>query len=401
MRSGASDEASAKERAAVNVEVNPQSVSLALPRRSRPGGRCYSFLALVLAPTLIALAYMLLVAKPQYVTEFRYSVYNESNPETNKNELASGMSSAAALNADYVVADYLESRQAVEDLRRRFNLGQMFRPQGFDPVFKFWWDNGTIERLQIYWYNWVSTVEFDQITRLGRVQVRAFTAQDSLHLSLALVELSEKVVNDMMQRPRQDAIRFAEETVDRAKKRLQDALKAEETFRDQHRTLAPTHPAEASETLVAALRQSLSTMNAQFTALSKSLAPTAPSLMLLKSQIAATQQEVEKVEGRLGGRNTTTEAPENLPGELGAFDYLEREWQFAASTLNAMQNHLEQVRFDAEVQHQYLQVHMRPSPAQEARYPRPILWTALVFVMLSALWMIGTLLYFSMRDHTA
>ena len=59
------------------------------------------------------------------------------------------------------------------------------------------------------------------------------------------------------------------------------------------------------------------------------------------------------------------------------------------------------MKFNSTVQHLYLQQHVKPSLAQSAVYPRPFRWTLMTFGILTVCWMIGVLLYYSIREHAA
>ncbi len=387
----------------MNVLTDPQSMRAALPGRMRPLRRVWCFLAAVGVPTLLVFLYLMFLASPQYVTEFRYSIYNGAGSISNRttqNEMTATLQGSPSAHADYVVTDYLRSRQAVEDLRKRINIVPLFRPRGFDPAFHFWWDDGSIERLQRYWHSWVLDAEFDPTNLLGYVSVRAFTPQDSLRIANVLLELSEQVVNEVGARSQLDAIRFAEATLVRSGKRMELARESLRAFRETQHTYLPGRAADSAEALAATLRQHVATMSAQLATLTRTLSPTAPAVLSLRSQIEASESQLDRVSNVLGaGGLTEAGQHRSLPSELVSYEALEQERGFAAVALESASRHLEQVRFDASVQHLYVQVHVKPSLAQSAVYPKPFRWTFLTFLSLTVSWLIGTLLYYSIREH--
>jgi capsular polysaccharide transport system permease protein len=385
----------------VNVLVDPQSIRSALPGRMRPLRRVWCYVAAVGLPTALIFVYLMFVASPQYVTEYRYSIYSgASTTDNSQSALTATLQGNPSVHADYVVNDYIHSRAAVEELRKRMHLVPLFRAQGFDPVFHFWWDNGSIERLYRYWNAWVLDADFDRTELLGFVSVRTFTPQDSLRIANVLIELSEAVVNDLGSRSREDAVRVADETAKRATERMDQAREALRAFREAQHTYSPAKPADTTETLAATLRQNTVTLNAQLESLTHTLSPTAPAVLSLKNQIEATNRELDRVSNMLGDTGITEAGHRrSLPGELGIYEGLQQEVNFAATAREAALRHLEQVRFDASTQHMYMQVHAKPSLAQSAIYPKPIRWTLLSFVTLTVFWLIGTLLYYSIREH--
>jgi capsular polysaccharide transport system permease protein len=390
----------------MNAPVDLLALRDSLPGGSRARWRQHTFLLGVVLPTLLVLFYMALIAPPQYVAGFRYSIYSVAGSNTNA-ELALTASTPAKL-FDFVVEDYVLGKQAVADLQTRVRLVNMLHPPGRDFFFRFWWDDGSLERLAYYWRNWVIDAHFDTYSSIGSVEVRAFTPQDAQKVAQTLMELAEGVVNDLDQKSREDSVVAVQEEVARADARLQEALKKIEAFREQQRMYTPGKPADSAESLAATLRQELATMNTQQATLSRTLSASAPAIVSLKAQIAATEQELDRVLATLGADGARVGvgagaglniARGGLPVALGSFDYLEAERSFAAGARETALKHLEQVQFNAKVQHLYLHAHEKPLLPKRASYPRTLAWTAMTFIALTVCWMIGTLLFFAMRDH--
>ncbi len=413
----------------MNVEIDAQSIRSSLPGWNRHRRRHRSFLACVVAPTALILLYLLLVARPQYVSEFRYAIYAEESGAItasggSTDPVPKGMSHTPVTRSSYLVADYLQSLQVIEDLKKRFNLATLFKNHGYDPVFHFWWDNGSNEALLRYWRNYVIDVNFDLTNGLSNVSVRAFAPQDALRLSEALAELSERLVNEVSARPRRDTVAFAQAGLDRAQKKYEDVLKDFETFRLEQATAGPQHDAQAAAGLTAELQASLAKLNTQAAALQTRLGPTAPAMLALRAQIAATEKEIlhsaDLLRAPLPGvvamnppdgsyavadlSGTAAPAPvrpATMASALYTYSFLQTRLQFAQDFRDTMERNLEQARFNAEVQHEYVELYVRPTVPQRASVPKPFLWTLLSFLGLSVLWMTGYLLVAAMRDHTA
>ena len=168
------------------------------------------------------------------------------------------MSHSPSTRADYLITDSLTSRQAVEDLRKKFNLTGMFRPAGADPLMRFWWDDGTAESLARYWRNMVVDAQFDVGTGIGVVRVRAFSPQDSLKLAQATLELGEKLVAEADLRSRQEAVRFAEAAFARAEKRMDDLFDKQQAYRREQLQITPGRSADELDSLIGAAATNLS-----------------------------------------------------------------------------------------------------------------------------------------------
>ena len=121
----------------MNIEVNQQSLRAALPGRRRTRRCLDSFLISVVLPTVFVFLYLALIASPRHGTEFRYSVFASTAGTPNNGDYVGTQQAAPSVRSDYIVNDYVASRQAVEDLRGTINLEAMARGVGFDPLFHF------------------------------------------------------------------------------------------------------------------------------------------------------------------------------------------------------------------------------------------------------------------------
>jgi capsule polysaccharide export protein KpsE/RkpR len=195
-----------------------------LPPFPAPGGRRYglyiSFVLFVVVPIVLAGVYFNSYASKQYLSEFRFSVKDTSSPS---NPNVDGLLTAAGIGnsvgtENYLVTEYLTSRQAVEDLQARIHVIDLYSRPGID-----WWSRydaaQPLERFVGYWQKMVSA-RYDQVTGIASVQVYAFAPQDALLITDTMVKLSEDLINRIARRTQNDAVRFAEIEVTKAQERL-------------------------------------------------------------------------------------------------------------------------------------------------------------------------------------
>jgi capsular polysaccharide transport system permease protein len=403
-------------RGDIGTQVDRSTVPLLLPKAKTVSKfkRSHSFLLAVVLPTMLAAIYLFFFASSQYVSEFRFTIQATTfNPTSNNSSSgssagqspvsASGSSSAAAFYVmDYMVADYLQSSQVVADLQKQLDLAGMYNKPSIDILNRFWWNDGSIERLTKYWRYFGIYAWFDTTTGLADVQITTFSPQDAAKITPILISLCEKLVNDQTMRQRDDAIRFAEQAVKDAEDRLKKTLEAESQFRLEHQSIDPSINGSATLALVGTLQQGLAEMRQQEEALAKYLSPNAPTLVLLRTQIASAEKQLTSVAGQIGGGDVSHGAGKGISSITAAmkgYETIQNDRNFAAANYNAMLQLLAQTKLDATVQHAYLTPYVNAAAPQDPTYPRPLVWTVLIFAMLSVLWGIGSLFYFSMRDH--
>ena len=113
-----------------------------------------------------------------------------------------------------IIAKYLQSQQIVEDLLPTVDLRAIYSRRIRRTRYARLKDNSAIEDLAKYWNSMVS-VNSDLTSGIVNVEVRAFSPEDSAKVTQAVLSASEKLVNDLSLRARNDAVRSA--TADVAK----------------------------------------------------------------------------------------------------------------------------------------------------------------------------------------
>ncbi len=302
-----------------------------LPQRKqrRSYGALISFLLFVALPVALATLYYGFYASSQYVAEFRFAVRDSRSVVSS--DSAGGISSLLGVSTspntpeNYIVTDYMLSRQAVEDLLAKVDLRAIYSREGTD-----WWarfdPSLPVERLVSYWQRMV-TASFDQVTGIAVARIRAFNPEDALTVAKALLENSENVINKTANRPIWDAVKFAENDVRRAEERLK-TIRGELThFRNTEQVIEPNSSVVlANATLAASLKTTLLQLQTELATLSKrQLGPNAPAVVALQSRISATKDQLAMVESQVG----TDKQGKPLSAVVGKFEQLDMERQFA------------------------------------------------------------------------
>ena len=216
----------------------------------------FSFIALVLIPSLVATLYLAFVASDQYAAEARFAVRAAQfeEPKETKSALAGAASggiipSLAGQDA-YVIASYIRSAAVFADLPPNLDPRIVYsRPEA-----DFWArlsPNASLERLTDYWRSMVTTY-VDGPSGVVTVSVRAFRPGDARDLAAAVVAASEKLVNAMSERARRDAMKEAEAEVKRTEAMVSASLKEERAYRDRAGWTDPGAQATSASTLLLA-----------------------------------------------------------------------------------------------------------------------------------------------------
>jgi capsular polysaccharide transport system permease protein len=367
------------------------------PSRSQAWAVWISLAICVALPTFLATVYYGFIAANQYVSEFRFSV-RAGDGRPPDNAYASSVSSAAQTRAIYdnfIVVDFVRSRQAVDSLEREVGLRRVFSSDHAD----FWAridKDASAEDLVRYWDSMVESA-FDMVSGIAAVKVRAFTPEEAHQVATRLMKLSEALVNEVNMRARRDAIRFAEEDLKRAEERLRHARRAVRDFRSTMRSPDPTLEANATFTLANKMREEIARLNTELSRALGSMSANAPTVMVLREKLKATEDQLKLVENRFGDEPTGTK--ELLPVQLAQYEDLEVERLFAEKLYHSVLTTLESARSNANMQHTYVAAFVEPARPQVALYPQRLLSILIVLVVSGMIWSSGLLIVYAIKDH--
>ncbi|MDQ0512529.1 hypothetical protein [Ancylobacter amanitiformis] len=430
----------AKRDAFALPEFDVAALAERLPRKRRQRrsiGLWTSFFLMVALPTLAAGLYYGLIVSNQYLSEFRFAVRSQDFAPAGASAASTALGAAARAGGytdNFLVVDYLTSRQAVEDLSKTLDLRAMFDRPGVDILSRLSGDD-TMENLVSYWQSMIDA-SFDLATGLALVRVRAFTPDDAYTIAATLVKQSEKLINEISARARIDAVRFAESDVSRAEQRLRDARGALRQFRDTEQTPDAARTAGGTLDLAMKLRGELAGLQSQLSSLRTYMDPNAPTVKVLESRIAATAKQITAIEREIGKGNrevanrevggrevqapaaqagtagaATAAAPatgSTMPGAapvlsdvLSNYEDVDLSRQFAEKYYDTTLSALELARSEAAAQQTYVATYVQPARAQASLYPQRLMTTLIIFLAAGALWFVSVMVFFSIRDHVA
>lgn len=309
------------------------------------------------------------------------------------------MAAASQIGLDsYVVTQYMHSAPLVASLRSEFDFDQLFARDNIDPLSRLK-AGAPSEQVLDYWNSHVDPF-FDLTTGAVSVRVRAFTPKAAQDLANAIIKRSEKLVNDISARAREDAVRNARDEVGRAEMRLKDSLSAIRTFRDAQQRINPEKEADSQMLAIGRMREELAKANAEISVRNSYLAASSPTVRITRARIAALQEQIALAEKRLTTSQPVASSANNvLSADMGTFDVLESERRFAEDYYKATLTSLERAKATAEKQISYLAVFVQPSLPEDPLYPK--VWQSILISACAAfgLWIFGLIVLRSIRDH--
>jgi capsular polysaccharide transport system permease protein len=374
--------------------------------RARKGDRAFrlgvisSFIAFVIAPFLVASIYWGLIASDQYSTQMKFTIHaGEKSPlDSLGGMIGGGMLGGGAGSQDtQIVADFIRSRAMVDALQDSLNLKRIYSYPEADYFSRFN-PSKPVEDLEKYWRKRVD-VKVESLSGIVAVDVRAFTPEDSRALGTKILELSEKLVNDISMRARRDAVTQAKIELARAEDELQATTATMRDTRNSEGVLDAGAAAEAIDRIVGALKLELSKLEQDLASQGDAGENSPQSRVLqsragaLKAQIADYNKQIASL-GKASGGPSMADRMSTLSRKQIDLDLARQRYAMAAAIY-------ENARVDLETQHSYLAVSLRPSLAEKAMYPRR--WWEWSIIVLPAIvgWALLVAIAFLVRDHMA
>lgn len=352
-----------------------------------------TFLALVIAPFIIACVYYLGMATPQFVAEARFAVRTLGGPDTGG--LGSGPLATTPLQQEaYVVTSFIHSPAILERLEPRIDFAKLFADGRAD----FWArlrPDYTREDLIDYWNEHVATY-LDGPSGIVTLKTRAFSPEDARMLAQGIIDESEKLANELSVRARADYIRRAEQEVSERQKDYRQALDRLNALQNKTAILDPRTRATETGTLLTGLLTEKLDIDARLFVLEQQTATDSPTARQLHRTQEVLKGQIEDLRSQLANSGT---ADENLSNSFRRFAELETDRVLASELYAAARRNLAQTQADAIRKAVYVTVFVPPALAEESRYPRRIAMPLLILLGLGVAWGVGMLTWASVEDH--
>ena len=381
----------------VTPRKDRQDLSMA-PARAKKKKRTpsLSFLLMVVTPIVLSVLYYVFIASDQYAAVAKFTIRGaDTQASGDLLGMMTGLGATSSTTADsHMVVEYIQSREMVEKLDKAINLRKLYSRDGVD----FWataHEDWPIEKFLTYW-NQMVTVYFDSYAGITELEVRAFTKEDAQLIAQHIIDASERLVNNISLRARDDAVKEARSEMERAENRLRMARSAVATFREKTKILDPQAMASADQAIVNKLEQQLTQLQAQLGALG-AMSKDSPRVVHITTQIDAVKQQIEVEKAKVALK--TTSSGESLTKQLKTYEDLQTEQGFAEKAYLSTLASMERARVDADRQQRYLAVFISPSVPEDALYPERLHWIIIITLGSFIVWGISSLTMAGIRDH--
>jgi capsular polysaccharide transport system permease protein len=359
-----------------------------------------SFALAVLIPALCTIAYMFLWAEPRFASTSAFSVRKEE--ATGGADLISGIPGLGITGGNTPDSDilfqFMQSQQLVELIDDKLNLRALYGAHHKeDPVFAVDPD-ASIERLVDYWRRIVA-LTYEPDKGLITVEVSAFDAEQARAINEAVLAESSALIDRLSQIARDDTIRLAKQELDEASEKLKETRLELAKFRNIEQIVDPTADVAGQMGLISALQQSLAeAMIRRDELVGTTEVENDPRLIQADRRIDAIRNRIIEERAKVGADQAGASG-DPLSRVVGDYEGLLVDREFAEKSYLASMAAYDGAVAEARRKSRYLAVHIEPTLAQTAVYPRRLTTSAVVITFLLLAWALFMLIVYSIRDR--
>jgi capsular polysaccharide transport system permease protein len=353
-----------------------------------------SFLLIVALPTTLSAIYFGVVASDVFISESRFVLRSPQKPAAaGISAILQGPGFTRSQEDAYSVHDFVQSRDALKVLERDFGLSKSYGSDSVDRVSRFGGidPDRSFEALHRYYQRHVS-MEVDNASSITVLRTSAFSAEEAHRINERLLELSERLVNQINERARQDLIRFAADEVAVAEAKAKAAALAISAFRAQKGVFDPERQSGVQLQLISKLQDELIATKTQLAQV-QGLTRDNPQIASLQTKIKVLQAEIDAENSKIAG------GARSLSSKSADFERLALEREFADKQLAVALTALEQARNDAQRKQLYLERIVQPSVPDIAVEPRRLRSVFATFVLAIVAWAVVSMLVAGIREH--
>ncbi|MBB5763540.1 capsule biosynthesis protein [Methylorubrum rhodesianum] len=342
------------------------------------------FLVLFLLPTLVTAGYFYLIASDRYITEARFALRpalgNVDKVQSDETGSNSSMSKQMIAQDTLITISYIASRQMVEAMERQMPLRDMYSRDGID-FFSRFDANEPIELFLRYWRKRVTT-HVDSNGGIVTLNVAAFDPEESYRLAQALMDESERMVNELSVRSRNAALAESTRELKNAEERLLTVQRAMRDLRNRAGVLDAQSANKNNLMVIAELRKKRIELSVQLNQSLRDLSPERRPIQDLKAQIQDLDDNIEKIERQM--TSTDPDQRRLLSEAMTEFEGLENERKNAQLYYNKVLAASEQARIIANRQIEFFTPVVSPVVPISAIEPRRHLITSIVALVAMA-----------------
>lgn len=354
------------------------------------GKQCLAFIIL---PMLLVTLYLVVLSPSRYVSSATVLIKEAGVAQIQEGLLEGlGIDAGGSSKDEQLLQAYVTSPNLLNELDKQLAIKEHYS-KSWDYIFGLSRQDSYEDFLKFY--RKYTKVEPDNSGLLA-ISVQAYSPEFAKKLADALLESSERFINEASQMIARREMQFALDEINRSQGLLKDAKNALLEFQNEHNLISPDSEGESLVGIVFELEGELAKTEATISQTESYLNPSAPQIVALKNKAKALKKEIEAQKQRVIG---ATQNGDKL-NELGAkFQELNLDLELATTLYTSALSAYELARVQAGKQLKHLVVASKPQLPEEALYPERLYWFITCSIFLGLFWGIVRMVLMASKEH--
>lgn len=339
--------------------------------------------------------YYAFIAADRYVSESYISVRSSSSQDSSSSLGGLGaLISPGTVNSNedlLYLKTYITSLDMLKILDERIGIRKLYEEQKLDLFFRLYEDDSQENFLKFY----QDRVKVIEETGMLKLEVEGFSPEQAYKISTAILDESEKFVNEVSHKSAREQLKFAETELIKYRDDYQSSRDKLIKFQNEHGVFDPLQEAERRASFTSQMEADIAKKEAQLLAMRSYINDDAPQLVTLRAEIVALKEQLEKEKQKVVSSSTIGKL-NNLASD---FQKLSIEASFAEKAYTTALTSFETTRVDAIRKIKNLVVLQSPTYPQSATYPRKTYNIITIFVILSLAFGVLKLIKTIIEEH--
>lgn len=339
--------------------------------------------------------YYTFIAADRYVSEVSLSVKStDGSSPISLSGIESLVGVASSSTEDIkLLQEYIKSFDMLQKLDEKINLRSLYEKQKIDLFFRIY--SSTSKESYLKYYRDRIHILFDDTTGLLNVAVEGFSPEDARNISAAILEESERFINEISHNIAREQLRFAQGELESAKQKYKDAKNELLAFQNEYGVFDPQSLAKTKAGFITEIELQISKKETELNTMRSYLNDNAPEIAALKAELRAHKEQLEKERRKVA----SNASQDKLNDVVAQFEALYLNLSFAEDVYKTAITAVETTRIEIGRKAKQVVVIQSPYVPDSAAYPNKMYNIITIFVILTLIFGVVRLVRAIIDEH--
>nr|WP_236845601.1 capsule biosynthesis protein [Campylobacter sp. P0085] len=344
---------------------------------------------------IVVIFYYTFIAADRYVSNVSLSVKStDGGSPVSLSGIESLVGVASSSTEDIkLLQEYIKSFDMLQKLDEKINLRSLYEKQKLDLFFRIY--SSTSKEGYLKYYRDRIHILFDDATGLLNVAVESFSPEDARMISAAILEESERFINEISHNIAREQLRFAQGELESAKQKYKDAKNELLAFQNEYGVFDPQSLAKTKAGFITEIELQISKKETELNTMRSYLNDNAPEIAALKAELRAHKEQLEKERRKVA----SNASQDKLNDVVAQFEALYLNLSFAEDVYKTAITAVETTRIEIGRKAKQVVVIQSPYVPDSAAYPNKMYNIITIFVILTLIFGVVRLVRAIIDEH--